>query len=109
VTLNTVDYQQQARDAIRAFWGNRHAALEKQKALGRVDAGTRGAVTAGNNLDGFRALFLELVRANGLGHADVYTDKGTVVLPGYFRPTKQWDTLIMVGTRLVVNRQEVVS
>ncbi len=101
MALDLANYKAQARDAIKAFWGNREAAMRKQQALGKRDAGKRGAVTAGNNLDGFRAMVLELVKANGLAHADIHTSKGLVVLPGFFRPTKQWDTLIMLGGRLV--------
>lgn len=99
--LDLANYQTQAREAIKAFWGNREAAMRKQQALGRVDAGTRGAVTAGNNLDGFRAMVVELVKANGLAHAEIHTSKALVVLPGFFRPTKQWDTLVMLEGRLV--------
>lgn len=101
MSLDLASYEQQAAEAIKAFWGNRDAALRKQLELGKTDAGKRGAVTAGNTLDGFRSMILELVRANGLGHAKVLTDKGLVVLPGFFRPTKQWDTLIMSQGRLV--------
>lgn len=101
MALELANYRQQAEEAIRAFWGNRQVALQKQIEAGSVDAGARGAVTAGKNLDGFRALIIDLVRANGLGHADVYINKGHVILPGFFRPTKQWDMLVLNGRRLV--------
>ena len=42
-----------------------------------------------------------LVRANGLHDAEIHVDKGLVVLPGYFRPNKQWDVVVMRGHRLV--------
>ncbi|MCU6619088.1 PaeR7I family type II restriction endonuclease [Achromobacter mucicolens] len=99
--LDLANYEGQARDAIKAFWGNREAAMRKQAETGNIDAGTRGAVTAGKNLDGFVALIQSLVRANGLAHAQIHVKKGLVVLPGYFRPTKQWDLLVMNGKRLV--------
>jgi type II restriction enzyme len=101
MALDLANYEAQARDAIRAFWGNREAALRRQRALGNVHAGTRGAVLAGNNLDGFRAMVLALVKANGLAHAEIHTSRSLVVLPGFFRPTKQWDTIVMVEGRLV--------
>ena len=101
MALELENYREQARDAIKAFWGNREAAQRKQKETGNIDAGTRGAVTGGKNLDGFVALVQSLVHANGLGHADLHVSKGLVVLPGYFRPTKQWDLLVMNGKRLV--------
>ena len=101
MALDLADYKDQARDAIKAFWGNRKAAQRKQAETGSIDAGTRGAVTAGKNLDGFVALIQTLVKANGLAHAEICVKKGLVVLPGYFRPTKQWDLLVMNGKRLV--------
>lgn len=99
--LALVNYREQAQDAIKAFWGNREAALRKQVESGNTDAGTRGAVTAGKNLDGFVALVCSLVAANGLTSAKIYTNKGLVVLPGFFRPTKQWDLLVMNDGHLV--------
>lgn len=101
MALELANYQEQARDAIKAFWGNREAALRKQVEAGTVDAGTRGAVTAGKNLDGFVALIRSLVVSNGLPNASIYTSKSLVVLPGFFRPTKQWDLLVMNGGRLL--------
>lgn len=99
--LALVNYREQAQDAIKAFWGNREAALRKQVESGNTDAGTRGAVTAGKNLDGFIALVRSLIAANGLTSAQIHTNKGLVVLPGFFRPTKQWDLLVMNDRRLV--------
>src|SRR5690606_22909488 len=51
--------------------------------------------------DGFIALFVDLVKANGLAHADIYLTRKLVTLPGYFRPTKQWDIVVMNGKRLI--------
>jgi hypothetical protein len=101
MALDLANYQEEAHEAIKAFWGNRDAARKKQAELGNVDAGTRGAVTAGKNLDGFVTLIEKLVHANGLGHAKIYMSKGLVTLPGYFRPTKQWDLLVMNDRRLI--------
>lgn len=101
MALDLANYKDQARDAVKAFWGNREAAQRKQMETGNIDAGARGAVTAGKNLDGFVALIQSLVKANGLAQAQIHVNKGLVVLPGYFRPTKQWDLLVLNGNRLV--------
>lgn len=92
--LELVDYDQKAREAIKLFWGNRRAAVEKQKLAGKVDAGERAGVTAGKNLDGFFALVIALVEANGLKDAEVHLMRRVLTLPGYFRPTKLWDIVI---------------
>ena len=101
MTLDLADYEARAREAVKLFWGNRTAAIEKQIALGKTDAGVRGAVTAGKNMDGFLALVVALVEKNGLAKADVHTQRRMLTLPGYFRPTKLWDVLVMYRGHLV--------
>jgi len=83
--LDLVDYQIKAQEAVQAFWGNRE----------------RAGVTAGKNMDGFRALVVALVWANGLAQADIQFTRSLVTLPGFFRPTKQWDIVVMSKGRLV--------
>src|SRR3712207_714050 len=101
MALDLVNYDIKAREAIQAFWGNREKARQKQIESGNVDAGERGSVTAGKNMNGFVALVLELVEANGLRQAAIHQRKGVLTLPGYFRPTKIWDLLITNQGRLV--------
>jgi Restriction endonuclease XhoI len=99
--LDLADYETKARAATMAFWGNRQKALEAKVAAGTTDTGERGAVTAGNTMDGFVALMIDLVHANGLGHASIYRNRAALTLPGFFRPTKLWDILIIQNGRLV--------
>lgn len=101
MALDLANYEQKARDATMAFWGNRQKALEAKIKAGTKDTGERGAVTAGNTMDGFAALMIDLVEANGLGHASIYRNRAALTLPGFFRPTKLWDTLIIQDGRLV--------
>lgn len=101
MSLNLADYEDRARDAVKLFWGNRNAALERQIAAGKQDAGARGAVTAGKNMDGFLVLTQELVRRNGLADAQICLKKSLLTLPGFFRPTKLWDMLVMYRGQLV--------
>lgn len=101
MTLNLADFDRKAQESVMAFWGNRDKAAQKQMESGKVDAGTRGAVTAGNNMDGFVALVIDLVHANGLGHAQIHQKRAVLTLPGYFRPTKLWDLLVINEGRLI--------
>ncbi len=101
MALNLADYERKAREATMAFWGNREKARQKQIESGKADQGERAGVTAGKNMDGFLALIIDLVHANGLGHADIYQKRALLTLPGYFRPTKLWDLLVMNEGRLV--------
>lgn len=99
--LDLVDYEKKAREATMAFWGNREKARQKQVEAGRADQGERAGVTAGKNMDGFLALLIDIVEANGLTNASIYREKAVLTLPGYFRPTKLWDVLIVQDKRLI--------
>jgi hypothetical protein len=99
--IDLVDYEAKMLDCIKAFWGNREAARLKQIEAGTIDQGERGAVTAGKNMDGFVALICDLVEANGLTTAVIQRERRTLTLPGYFRPTKLWDLLVINQNRLV--------
>ena len=70
--LDLADYDHRAREAIKLFWGNRRAAVEKQKLAGKVDQGERAGVTSGKNMDGFFALIVAIIEKNGLKDADIH-------------------------------------
>jgi hypothetical protein len=101
MALDLANYDIKAQEAIKAFWGNRELAKKKQAEAGRIDQGERAGVTGGKNLDGFIALILDLVEANGLCHADIHQTRALVTLPGYFRPTKLWDLLVIHEGQLI--------
>ena len=101
MAIDLANYDDRAKKAVEMFWGNRNAAARVQRKTGKLDQGTRGAVTAGKNMDGFAALMADLVEANGLKGATVIHGGRLVTLPGFFRPTKQWDLLILNKGRLV--------
>lgn len=100
--LDLADYERKATEATMAFWGNREKARQKQIEAGRADQGERAGVTAGKNMDGFLALLIDIVAANGLAHAAIHQQRAVVTLPGFFRPTKLWDVLVIHQGRLVV-------
>lgn len=89
------DFEAKTSQAVRAFWDTRLAAAEQQKLKGVVDQGERAGVTSGKNMDGFVNLIADLVAANGLDDAQLFMTRGVNTLPGYFRPTKDWDLLVM--------------
>ena len=101
MALDLVAYEQKARDAVKAFWGNRETARQKQIESGKADQGERAGVTAGKNMDGFMALALDIIKANGLNHAEIHRSRAMLTLPGYFRPTKLWDLLVLYKGELI--------
>lgn len=101
MALDLVDYEQKTREAVKAFWGNREAARQKQIEAGKADQGERAGVTAGKNMDGFLALALDIIKVNGLAHAEIHQNRAMLTLPGYFRPTKLWDLLVIHKGELI--------
>lgn len=101
MALDLVDYEQKAHKAVKAFWKKRKAAVKKQVKSGKADQGERAGVTSGKNMDGFIALVLDIVRANGLAHAHIHQKRAVLTLPGYFRPTKIWDLLVIHKGELI--------
>lgn len=99
--LYLADYEARVRKAVKAFWNSRDLARQKQLAAGRSDRGERSAVTSGKNMNGFISLIEDITRGNGLESATIHLQRRALTLPGYFRPTKLWDMLILDRTTLI--------
>lgn len=102
MALDLIDFEKKANVAVQVFWGSREAARQKQIESGKIDQGERAGVTGGKNMDGFLELVLDIVRANGLAHANIYQKRAVLTLPGFFRPTKLWDILVIYKNQLIV-------
>lgn len=94
------DLDLRLRRAVQSFWETRRAQATKQASKGRVDAGTRGAVTGGAQMGAIESLIVELLCEVGLTRAEIRTRKA-LELPGYFRPEKKWDVLVISNDTLV--------
>jgi hypothetical protein len=99
--LYLANYSTRTKAAVKGFWSGREAARTRQATSGKADQGERSAVTAGKNMDGFISLMGDLVRGNGLENATLHLQRRALSLPGYFRPTKLWDMIVMNGSTLV--------
>jgi hypothetical protein len=93
--------------AVSHYWGTRAAQRKKQEAGGKADQGLRSAVTGGAQMDGFIDLFTELVTQAGIPRECIFR-KRAVELPGFFRPTKEWD-LLVVRERILIAAIEAKS
>jgi restriction endonuclease XhoI-like protein len=87
--------------AVQAFWAARERQQGKQIAGGRIDAGTRGAVTGGTQMGALETLLTDILVDGGLPRADIRARTG-LELPGYYRPEKRWDLLVVSGRQLVM-------
>ncbi len=99
--LNLANYEAAATEAVKTFWLTRFKASQKQQSSDKSDQGERSGVTAGKNLDGFMTLLSDLIKANGLDDAEIHQKQRVLTLPGYFRPTKLWDILVIRDGRLI--------
>ncbi len=90
------NFDELVSDALKQFWTGRiSTAITSQ-------AGGRGSVIAGNNLNAFANLILAVGVFCGFDESEIIVaSKGKQVLPGYFRATKEWDAIIVYKKRLI--------
>ena len=86
--------------AVAHYWGTRLKQRRRHEKSGTSDQGLRGAVTGGAQMDGFIDLFADLAQRTGIPETSVYKKKA-IQLPGYFRPTKEWDLLVVQEHKLI--------
>jgi hypothetical protein len=97
-----MDYKDKVSKAIQHFWMIRTSQHNHQgSSTGKKDAGNRSAVTGGKHLDGFISLLAELLSEAGLPDSTIHTESTT--LPGYFRPTKDWDLVVVADGQLLAS------
>ena len=87
-------------EAVAHYWLTRKAQRERQERRGISDAGLRSAVTGGAQMDGFINLFTNLIVNAGIENRFVFRKKA-LELPGFFRPTKEWDLLVVKNGHLL--------
>jgi hypothetical protein len=94
-------YQKRVAEAIRRYWSTRMEQANRQESSGRSDQGARSAVTGGAQMDGFVDLITNLIVEAGVTPDCVYSRRN-LELPGFFRPTKEWDILVVSQGRLAM-------
>ncbi len=98
--VNYLDVESRFVDAIQGFCDSRNRQHQKQIAGGKIDAGLRGAVTGGAQMGRLELLVLDILNESGLTDVTIET-KLNLALPGYFRPEKKWDLLVLSKGQLV--------
>lgn len=100
-TILPRDLQHRVEAALSYFWSVRDKQTARQYESARRDQGNRSAVTGGKQMDGFIELMRDILTENGVDAADIFTDTD-LELPGYYRPNKKWDLL-------VIHRHELIA
>ena len=86
--------------AVSHFWSTRERQIARQFELGKTDAGSRGAVTGGAQMNAFLEMITDILNEVGVRDTEVFT-KTALDLPGFYRPTKEWDLLLVSRCRLI--------
>lgn len=87
--------------AILEMYSLIDGARQRQAATGRADQGNRQGITSGKHLDPLAGLIRRDLISIGFNPNDVYDGGHSCILPGWFRPTKNWDLLAFDRNRLV--------
>lgn len=98
------DLDRRLRAAVRFFWQTRRRQGESQGAeTGFKDQGARRAVTGGAHLNGFTKLLAELLGEVGVPSTAIFRkpENALMALPGYYRPCKDWDLVVVMDKQLV--------
>jgi hypothetical protein len=98
--VNTSHLGERVAKAVAHYWQTRDAQRIRQQEGGKADQGFRSAVTGGAHMDDFINLFSELFVRAGINPSHIFRKKA-VELPGFFRPTKEWDLLVVRDGTLI--------
>jgi len=98
-----LDVEKELASAVQHFWKTRgHQTKQQGTKSGKKDAGNRSAVTGGKHADGFVKLIAAIVKDAGLRDVCIKASaKKERTLPGYYRPSKEWDLVVISGDQLV--------
>ncbi len=97
-------YKSEIEDAVKLFWITRK---EQKKSGKQEDRSNRKAVIGGKQLDGFIQLMYKVAIDNGIPEACIYTKSTN--LPGFFRPTKNWDFVVISPQNTLIAALEFKS
>ncbi len=100
-------YEEDIDNAVKHFWNTRSEQQKKQKDNRTSDQGNRGAVTGGKQMDGFINLLTKICHNFDIPDSCIYTKSNH--LPGYFRPSKDWDFVLISQKKNLVAAIELKS
>lgn len=98
------------RRAVQQFWNVRDMQAEKQRMSGGSDTGSRGAATGGGHMHALEDLVRNALQRLAIPDLTIFTaasaqnqnirTKRQLELPGYYRPEKQWDMIVLLNGQL---------
>lgn len=107
MNIDISKYKSLIDGAVKLFWNTRNKQKTDQESKDIKDTGNRSAVTGGKQLDGFLELLTTVAIDVGIPKDCIYL-KGNHI-PGFFRPTKDWDLLIISPNKKLISVIELKS
>jgi hypothetical protein len=98
-----LNFESELGKAVKYFWRIRSKQkVRRGSRTGRKDTGERSSVTGGKHADGFIRLIAAIVKDAALPKVNIHvTEKKPRTLPGFYRPCKEWDLVVLSGDALV--------
>ncbi|KIF02279.1 type II site-specific deoxyribonuclease [Streptomyces sp. RSD-27] len=94
--------RQDFEDAVAAYWGAKDLQREQSAIKAAVGAGTAGSVRGGKHFDPIAVLLSKFFLDAGYPPESIRVTKSQgLELPGYYRPQKQWDLVVVHRDTLV--------
>ena len=100
LALDGPELDKRVARAVATFWSARQG---QAKSVKKATAAGRDAVVGGAQMNGFVKLIAELLKAAGVADGTIHYKKTSLVLPGFYRPTKNWDILVIDRGRLLAS------
>jgi len=101
-----LDFEGELGKAVKYFWQVRGKQKKRQGGkTGKKDAGERSSVTGGKHADGFIRLIAAIIKDAALPNVEInVTEKRPRTLPGFYRPCKEWDLVVLSDNTLVASK-----
>lgn len=81
--------------AIAAYWGRKDEQLAAAQLAGSTAEGTSKAVRGGGHFNPVANLIARFFLDAGFPAESIHATGNMVGLPGYYRPTKNWDLVVV--------------
>ena len=101
MNLDSISLNRRVAKAVASYWSTRRNQSARQASSGQPDQGARSAVTGGAQMDGFISLMTGLIEGAGIKSQHIFHN-AALELPGFFRPTKEWDLIVVRDGQLVL-------
>lgn len=94
------DLESEISDAVQWYWATLSDQGNAQRQSENTARGRRAQVLGGDQMSGFEGLVEDILVDSGLPRDSIVHDH-SATLPGYYRPTKRWDTAVVHNDELL--------